>query len=85
MITDSEVDDAYPLALLTYVLVREFYYVEGNVDGCKRVAEMVKVSPMCTYESSGTGILMTPQPLQLLNLTDGFPSVGSFSRVLSML
>jgi hypothetical protein len=42
-ITDSADPDAYPLSLLTYVLLREFYYVDGNAEGCQRVASMVQV------------------------------------------
>ena len=42
-ITDSDIDNAYPLALLTHVIIREFYYVDGDVSQCSRVKNMVKV------------------------------------------
>jgi hypothetical protein len=43
-VTDSSVENAYPLTLLTFILVREHYYYNGNVsmaDNCKRVEYMV--------------------------------------------
>lgn len=43
VITDSEAPGAYPLSLLTYVMMREFYYTNGDEKGCNRVSEMVKV------------------------------------------
>jgi hypothetical protein len=53
-ITNSAVEDSYPLTLLTYVLFHEFYFVSGNEKGCERVAAMVQVLST-SNSSSGTG------------------------------
>jgi hypothetical protein len=63
-ITDSAEAEAYPLSLLTYLLVREFYYVEGSTDGCKRVSEMIQVRSILFNDSSGIGISMTQPQLK---------------------